>query len=49
MVIFNPDVLSDPQLHCYLTYYFDPGALKIRVERKVGRTWLNVDGRRWFD
>ena len=49
MVIFNPDVLSDPQLHCYLTYYFDPSTLEIKVERTVGRTWLKVDGRKWFE
>jgi hypothetical protein len=45
---FNPDVLSDPRLHCYLTYFFDPLTLNIRVERTVGRTWLKVDGRQWF-
>ena len=49
LVIFNPDVLSDPRLHCYLTYFFDPLTLNIRVERTVGRTWLNVDGRKWFE
>jgi hypothetical protein len=48
IAIFNPDVLSDPRLHCYLTYYFDPLTMKIRVERTVGRTWLKVDGRKWF-
>ncbi len=42
VVIFNPDVLSDPQLHCYLTYSFDPASLMVKVERTVGRTWLNV-------
>ena len=49
LVIFNPDVLSDPRLHCYLTYFFDPHTLNIRVERTVGRTWLKVDGRKWFE
>jgi len=49
MVIFNPDVLSNPRLHCYLTYFFDPHTLNIRVERTVGRTWLKVDGRKWFE
>ncbi|MEE4263369.1 MAG: RES family NAD+ phosphorylase [Desulfobacteraceae bacterium] len=49
MVIFNPDVLSDPRLHCYLTYFFDPQTLEIKVERTVGRTWLKVDGRKWFE
>lgn len=47
IIIFNPDVLSDPRLHCYLTYNFDPQRLTIRVERTIGRTWLNVDGRKW--
>ena len=49
MVIFNPRVLSNPRLHCYLTYFFDPLTLDIRVERTVGRTWLKVDGRKWFE
>lgn len=49
MVIFNPDVLSNPRVHCYLTYFFDPLSLEIRVERTVGRTWLKVDGRKWFE
>jgi hypothetical protein len=49
MVIFNPSVLSNPRLHCYLTYFFDPLTLNIRVERTVGRTWLKVDGRKWFE
>ena len=48
IVIFNPDVLSDPRLHCHLTYFFDPLTLKIRVERTVGRTWLKLDGRHSF-
>ena len=49
MAIFNPRVLSNPRLHCYLTYFFDPLTLDIRVERTVGRTWLKVDGRKWFE
>jgi hypothetical protein len=49
VVVFNPDVLSDPRLHCYLTYFFDPHTLEIKVERTVGRTWLRVDGRNWFE
>ena len=49
IVIFNPEVLSDPRPHCYLTYFFDPLTLKVRVERTVGRTWLRVDGRKWFE
>jgi hypothetical protein len=49
IAVFNPEVLSDPRLHCYLTYFFDPLTLKVRVERTVGRTWLGVDGRKWFE
>ena len=49
VIIFNPDVLSDPRLHCYLTYYLDPRTREIKVERTVGRTWLRVDGGRWFE
>ena len=45
VAIFNPGVLSDPQLHCYLTYSFDPALLNVKVERTVGRTWLNVKSR----
>ncbi len=48
VVIFNPDVLSDPRLHCYLTYYFNPQTLAIKVERTVGRTWLKVNGGSWY-
>jgi hypothetical protein len=48
-VIFNPAVLSNPRLHSYLTYFFDPFTLKLRVEKTVGRTWLKVDGRKWFE
>jgi hypothetical protein len=48
IAVFNPDVLSDPRIHCYLTYFFDPQTLKIKVERTVGRTWLRVDGEIWF-
>ncbi len=29
MVIFDPSVLSNPRLHCYFTYFFDPLTLKI--------------------
>lgn len=49
LAIFNPQVLSSPQLHCYLTYFFDPVTLQVKVERTVGRTWVNVDGRKWFE
>ena len=49
IVILNPDVLSTPRLHCYLTYFFDPLTLKIRVERTVGQTWLKLDGQKWFE
>ncbi len=48
IIIFNPTVLSDPRLHCYLTYYFDPQTLEVKIERAVGRSWLRVDGHRWF-
>lgn len=48
LVNFNPSVLSNPRLHCDLTYFFDPLTLNINVERTVGRTWLKVDGRKWF-
>jgi len=49
IVVFNPDVLSDPRLHCYLTYFLDPTKLEIKVEKTIGQTWLKVDGRKWFE
>jgi hypothetical protein len=48
IAVFNPDVLSDPRVHCYLTYFFDPLTLNIKVERTAGRTWLKIDGCMWF-
>jgi len=48
IAVFNPEVLSDPRLHCYLTYLFDPLTLNIKVERTAGRTWLKIGGRMWF-
>lgn len=48
VVIFNQKVLSDPELHCYFTYFFNPASLNMRVERTVGKTWLNIDAKRWF-
>ena len=27
----------------------DPDTLEIKVERTVGRTWLKVNGRKWFE
>lgn len=37
LAVFNPDVLSDPRLHCYLTYSFDPVEKSLTVEREVGK------------
>lgn len=39
-VVFNPDVLSNPKLHCQLTYRVEGNG--IVVEKIPGMTWLVV-------
>lgn len=39
--VFNPAVLSNPQLSCQLTYRLDGG--KVVVEKQPGTVWLTLD------
>ncbi len=41
-VIFRENVLSNPQLQCYLTYFFDPAQSQMRIERTPGKTLLTI-------
>lgn len=41
-VIFREDVLSNPLLNCYLTYYFNPMESQLKVERTPGKTYLTI-------
>lgn len=40
LAAFRPGILSDPRMHCYLTYYLDPTARVFRVERQPGKVLL---------
>ncbi|MBA4742980.1 MAG: RES family NAD+ phosphorylase [Azoarcus sp.] len=40
-VVFNPAVLSNPRMHCQLTYRLDGG--RIIVEKVAGKTWLDIE------
>lgn len=39
-VIMNPDVLSEPQLHCQLTYRLD--GQRIVIEKQTGVAWMEI-------
>jgi len=39
-VVFNPAVLSNPRLHCQLTYRLD--GQHILIEKQAGLTWMDV-------
>jgi hypothetical protein len=41
VVIFNPDVLSDPRYNCQLTYRLTGS--QIAVEKQPGVTWITLD------
>jgi RES domain len=47
-VVFNPAVLTNPRISCYLTYIFNPRTLAVQVERTPGETLMIVEGVRWF-
>lgn len=47
-VVFNREVLTNPRVRCYLTYYFNPRDMKVRVEREAGTQLMLVDGAQWF-
>ncbi len=38
--VFNPAVLSNPRLHCQLSYRLDEG--QVRVEKQPGRRWMTL-------
>ena len=42
LAVFNPEILSDPRNHCYLTYYFDPAAKSLTVERQRGKELFHL-------
>jgi hypothetical protein len=45
VIVFNPEVLSDPRFHCALTYRLtDHG---VSVEKQPGTTWLNLPAHTW--
>jgi hypothetical protein len=48
LTVFSAKVLSNPRLRCYLTYYFNPLNLSVRIERQTSKRLMVVDGRRWF-
>ena len=41
-VVFNPDVLSNARINCYLLYRMDVQRRVVIVERKQGATWLEI-------
>lgn len=43
LVIFNPEVLRDPRVHCYFTYRFDPRSNSVTIEREVGKAYLRLE------
>lgn len=42
LAVFNPEILSNPRNHCYLTYYFDPATRSLNVERQRGRSLFHL-------
>lgn len=42
LAAFRPEVLSDPRQHCFLTYYLDPLARRLWVERQPGENILKL-------
>jgi hypothetical protein len=41
-VIFNPEVLHNPQNHCFLTYRLDPHRAQVTIERQPGQEWFSI-------
>ena len=41
-VVFNPDVLSNARINCYLLYRMNIQSRVVIVERKQGATWLEI-------
>jgi len=48
VVFFKIEVLSDPRMHCYLTYRLDPRTWTITIERKPGEVVNIVEAARWI-
>lgn len=49
IAVFNPNILSNAQNHCYLTYIFAIREKTIRIEREVGKEWFTIDVEKaWF-
>jgi hypothetical protein len=42
VAVFNPDILSNPRNHMYLTYRFDPASRKVEVDRQPGELLMTV-------
>jgi len=45
IAIFNPAVLSNPINNCFLTYYFDPQTMEVKIEREEGRVLKTINGK----
>ncbi len=41
--VFSKQRLTNPTIHCYLTYKLDPRRGRVRVEKQHGRSYLNVE------
>ena len=48
IVFLNIEVLSDPRIHCYLTYRLDPATWKITVEKRSGEVIEVIEAGRWI-
>ena len=48
VIFFKIEVLSDPRMHCYLTYRLDPRTWTITVERQPGEVVNIVEAARWI-
>jgi len=48
IVFFKIEVLSDPRMHCFLTYRLDPRTWTITVERQPGEVIHIVEAARWI-
>lgn len=48
IAVFNPNILSNPQNNCFLTYIFSMSDKTIRIERVVGKELLTIDVEKAF-
>ena len=48
IVFLKIEVLSDPRLHCYLTYRLDPETRRITVQRQPGEVIKVIEAARWI-